>query len=789
MNIGRFIQPLDFNWKFFKGEQPNAWLKGYNDKHWRNVTLPHDWSVEEPFSKEHSSGTGYLPGGTGWYRNNFTFPQERKNSRVYLTFNGVYNNAQVWCNSYYLGKRPYGYSTFSYDITDFVYDRQENTIAVRVDHKQTADSRWYTGSGIYRNVYVTVTNAIHIDQYGVFSKTIAADETRATIEVDVAYLNESSDQANIEIVNCIKDFSGDVHGQVSTLEEIEPGKRSKLSQTLTIEEPKLWSPDCPALYRLETLLIQDGVIIDCLHTTIGIRTFAFSAKEGFFLNGENIKMKGVCVHHDAGGLGAAVPKKVWQRRLKLLKEMGCNAIRMSHNPPDPPLLDLCDELGFLVIDEAFDEWEGVKNKWSKGHNVYPPKHYGYYEEFPQWGEIDLKDMVLRDRNHPSIVMWSIGNEIDYPNDPYCHPYFKTMTGNNDKNKPAEERKYDPTKPNAERLVKISKRLVGYVKEVDPTRPVTAALAFPELSNITGLADTLDVVGYNYKEHLYQQDHQQYPDRIIIGSENSAGLSSWLAVQENDFISSQFIWVGFDFLGEAHGWPIRASQAGLLDLAGFKKTGYYHRQSLWSSEPMVHVTVRPSDQSSDAPHWNWNDHQTLQVLCFTNCQTAELFVNGKSLGDKEVTRMGEYLIWDVKYEAGVILVKAIDQTGQVHLKELKTTSKPKTLLAQVDRNELVANGLDIAHIEIQAVDQAGHPVYQANNYVKLSVNGPAEVIGLENGDVQDLDPYFSKERKLYNGKLLAYIRSKQEVSSDIIITAEADGLEPVEISITSVNAGN
>lgn len=787
--MGRHTELLNLNWKFLRGEEERAWYKGLDDSNWRNVTLPHDWSVEEPFSKEYSSGTGYLPGGIGWYRKKFLLPEDMKGKRVYITFEGVYNNSQVWCNSYYIGKRPYGYSTFTYDITDFITFGEENLISVKVNHKDIADSRWFTGSGIYRDVYLTITDQVHIDQYGVFVTTPQVTKEYADVSVNVRLTNETQTDESIDIKNTLVDADG--NAIVSTIESYEISAESELeaNQLLHVSNPHLWSPDTPYLYSVVTEIIKNGEIIDYIKTTTGIRWFEFDAEKGFFLNGINMKLKGVCIHHDAGALGAAVPQKVWERRLEAFKEMGSNAIRMSHNPPAPNLLDLCDQMGFLVIDEAFDEWEGVKNKWSTGHNVYPPKHFGYYEDFPQWSEIDMKEMVLRDRNHPSIIMWSIGNEIDYPNDPYCHPYFETMTGNNDANKPAAERKYDPNKPNAERLVTISKRLVKYVKECDTTRPVTAALAFPELSNLTGLSDTVDIVGYNYKEHLYEEDLKQYPDRVIYGSENGASMEAWLAVRDNDAMSAQFIWTGIDFLGEAKGWPIRASQAGFMDLAGFKKPNYFHRQSLWSTKPMAFLSVvRPEDVKSNhnprwyaSPHWNWNTGEQLQVLCYTNCDEAELFLNGKSLGSKHRGESDEFIRWEVMFEEGTIEVVAKHKSGKNVSYELITNSEPEKIDMSSDSLEMKANGLDIAHIEMEILDVNGKTVYLANNEISLSIEGPGEILGLENGNAQDLTPYSSKKRQVHNGKLLAYIRSTTK-AGEIIVTATSPGLPTASVII-------
>ncbi len=788
MNNTRIVRNLNQNWKFHRGDEPHAWYKGHDDANWRDITLPHDWSIEEPFSKEHSSGTGYVAGGIGWYRKKFMLSPELKGKRVYITFEGIYNHSQVWCNSYYIGKRPYGYSTFTYDITDFVSSERTNVISVKVNHKDVADSRWYTGSGIYRDVYLTITDPIHIDQYGVFVTTPEVSAEKATVAVNIQLNNETSKHENIQIRNTLFDQNGNTINTSSETKDI-PGETSlNMEQTIHVIEPNLWSPDHPYLYTVVTEITRNNLVIDNVTTMTGIRSFSFDPQKGFFLNNENMKIKGVCVHHDAGGLGAAVPQKVWVRRLKALKEMGCNAIRMSHNPPAPNLLDLCDSMGFLVMDEAFDEWEGVKNKWSTGHNVYPPKHYGYYEDFPQWAEIDLKEMVLRDRNHPSIILWSIGNEIDYPNDPYCHPYFEAMTGNNDANKPAAERVYDPDKPNAERLTTIAKRLVKYVKECDQTRPVTSALAFPELSNLTGYAQALDVVGYNYKEHLYQDDLNKYSDHVIYGSENSPSLDNWLKVRDNEAISAQFIWTGIDYLGEAKGWPVRAAQAGFLDLAGNKKASYYYRQSLWSNQPMAFLAVkRKDDPESDRnprwkgdPHWNWNDGEQLEVFCYTNCLEAELFLNDTSLGMKK-KNADSYIHWKVAFQQGVLKVVAKDHDGKQHVHQLFTASDPKKLDIDIDYPELKPDGQDITHLEMQITDENGNPVYHADNQIELLIDGPGEIIGMENGNAQDIQTYNANHRKAYHGKLVAFVRSKAEEGT-INVTMKSEGLDTAHISI-------
>lgn len=792
MNESRSKIWLNAEWCFNQGDVPQAWYKGYDDKAWREVTLPHDWAIEADFSKDYSSGSGYLPGGTGWYRKHIVLPDRLEGKRAYLTFEGVYNHSQVWVNSYYLGKRPYGYSTFTYEITDLLaYGGAVNTIAVKVNHAETADSRWYTGSGIYRDVYLTFTHDIHVGQYGVFASTAEISREGAELQVETRILNETGEAAEIRVRHTLVDEDGINAG--TSVELLPAAGGTELSQqVIQVKGPKLWSPEAPNLYTLITEIIWKGATVDEVRTPFGLRSIHFDPTEGFKLNGEALKIKGVCVHHDAGCLGAAVPGDVWVRRLRYLKEMGCNAIRMSHNPPAPVLLDLCDQMGFMVMDEAFDEWEGVKNKWSTGHNVYPPKHFGYYEDFPEWGITDIQEMVQRDRNHPSIIMWSIGNEVDYPNDPYCHPSFQTMTGNNDANKPAEERVYDPNKPNAERLAVIAGRLVQAVKVCDKTRPVTAALAYPELANLIGYSDTLDVVGYNYRESLYFKDRSAYPDRVLYGSENSPGLQEWLAVRDNPDICAQFIWTGIDYLGEAHGWPIRASQAGFMDLAGFPKPSYYYRQSLWSDTPMAYLAVRRAEEpgisdtggrSGGKPSWNWEPGERLIVDGYTNLAAAELYLNGKLLGGGRPDEGGELLLsWEVNFEPGTLLLTGKDGLGRTVKRELHTAAAPEQLRLTADTLQLRANLRDIVHVELEIVDSAGTSVYGAEVPVTVTVEGAGELLGLENGNVQDLEPYRSNTRNTHNGKLLAYIRAGA-VSGTIKVTAVTPGLPPAELEIS------
>ncbi len=753
-------QKIDLNWRFHLGDVPDADFMGFDDSGWRNVTLPHDWAVEHPFDKCHASGTGYLPGGTAWYRKRFVLGEDVKGKRVRLTFQGVYKHAKVWVNSNYLGFHAYGYTSFTYDMTEFVRPG-ENVIAVRVEHNEAADSRWYTGSGITRHVEIEISDPVCFADGGVFASTVSADAEKAVLRVRYETLGGDGAAFCLLTPDGQCAAKGRAEGEKGTAE-------------LIVEKPLLWSPDDPYLYVLEAQALLSGEVRDTEKIPFGIRAFRFDPEDGFFLNGENMKLKGVCVHHDAGCLGAAVPKNVWERRLRKFKAAGCNALRTAHNPPDPDLLDACDELGLLVMDEAFDEWEGTKNKWWQGHNVYPPKHFGYAEDFPQWHVSDLTSMVKRDRNHPSIVLWSIGNEIDYPNDPYVTPLFKEALGNNDANKPAAERIYDPRKPDAGRLAKVAKELTAIVHDLDDTRPVTSALSFPELSNHTGYADALDIVGYNYREQFYRDDHQTYPRRVIVGSENSHDPWAWYAVRDNAFMSAQFLWTGIDFLGECRGWPVRISQAGMLNLAGYEKPLYYQRKALWTDAPFVRIAA--GDGNAER-HGVWNEHFRWEgetgdkkiVSCYTNAKEVELFLNEQSLGKKQLTdEDGCRACWEVAYEPGTL--RAVIDGAEDAL----STVKPAAVLQlAADAASLPADGQSVVQVEICLLDEDGQPAQDET--LLCQPVGDITLLGIENGRPDDLTPYTENRRATLNGQAIAYLRAGTSPGKAVLHVRTASGL--------------
>lgn len=810
------IITLSDHCRFHLGDEPDAWQAWYDDTDWQEVTLPHDWSVTLPFDRNCSSGTGYLPGGIGWYRLHIKPDESWRGKQISICFDGVYKNSRIWCNSYYLGERPNGYISFSYDITEqFRYDA-DNIISVYVDHREIADSRWYTGSGITRKVTLRIEESIHPVENGIFFSTPQVNSEQAVCEITQELVNCTGQDNQVTVTSLLFAPDDTLISEQIAHQEIAAHDTCVTKVQSTVPHPCCWTPETPSLYTLKTYLsYKEGE--QPVHTLadtrkVGIRSLRFDADEGFFLNDVPYQFKGVCVHEDAGCFGNAVPAAVWHRRLAKLKAMGCNALRMSHNPHMPELYALCDALGFLVIDEAFDEWEGPKNKWSTGHNVYPPKHQGYYVNYPEWHEKDLTDMILRDRNHPSIVMWSIGNEIDYPNDPYCHPSFSTMTGNNDSNKPAAERMYNPSRPNAQRLAVLSRELCEIVHKADATHPVTLAAAFPELSAKLGFIDPLDVVGYNYKEHLYEEHHKAFPDKPFLGSENGHSLSAWKAVTDNAYISGQFLWTGIDYLGEAHGWPIHGSGAGLMTMAGFEKTGYYRRQSLWSSIPMIHLaTIAAEDscrtswgETSKQPIdcefapvsecWDYVQDEEVVVKCYTNLPQVELILNGKTLGTYDKDEEKDCILVTLPFAPGELKATGVGVHQRIS-DTLHSTGSPCQMSAEVYQPEKdtpaenltyvseLTNGRNLYQIAITLLDSNGHRSYQASSMLQVQVVG-GRLLGLENGDLADVTEYTANYRRAYHGELIAYVQADSDIPA--VVTISGEMLKTLAVTVPANN---
>ncbi len=726
------------DWKFIHADPKGAESPTFSDTTWRTLNLPHDWSIEGPFDQKWASCTAYLPAGIGWYRKSFTVPTDQSDKHISIYFEGIYEHSQVWLNGYLLGSRPWGYASFEYDLTPYLkFGDAPNVIAVRVDRSSIADTRWYPGAGIYRNVFLITTDKIHIPTNGTYITTHGSDIQIQTTVQDSQTGLAGAPRPSADLVTILHDAAGKELAR-SSQNAISPGASQTITQNLTANNPHLWSLSDPYLYEIESDIELNGKIVDVTHTPIGIRTIRFDPDQGFFLNDHPTKIKGVCLHQDIGALGVAVPVKIWEHRLELLKQLGCNAIRTSHNPPSPEFLDLCDRMGFLVMDEAFDEWTRGKKKWTNGHNQGQFSTDGYWQVFARWSDIDLADMIRRDRNHPSIILWSIGNEIDYPNDAYP--------------------------PNSPELPPIAERLVKVVKSLDTTRPVTAACAAPA-TNL--FLNDLDIDGYNYMEHLYAGDHTANPKRVMFGSENAHTLNAWLAVKDNDFISGQFLWTGADYLGEAPPWPAHASRSGLIDMANFPKPQYFLRQTLWAESPMVHLIAN-----------------RFGLVCYTNCDSVELFQNNTSLGEKPNTPNNNIIVWPLpKDRSPIKAVAKSKQNNQTVTDEVQIPGSPVGLTLLPGSTHLTANGQDIAPIELNIVDAAVVRVPVSTDAVTCAITGPAKILAIENGDITNHEERGAATHHAFNGRMLIYLQSEPH-PGEITLTVTAPGLKSDIVKLTA-----
>jgi beta-galactosidase len=789
---------------FFKGDVAGAQNVAFDDADWRRLNLPHDWSIAGPFSQDHPGGPGsaYLPAGVGWYRRRFHLTEQEQGKKVFVEFDGVYKNSDVWINGQHLGFHPYGYTSFHHDLTPYLNDGDaENVLAVRVDNSTQPDARWYTGSGIYRHVWLLVTDELHIAHWGTYVTTPVVSEL-AWVVIRTRVKNESATGRKVTLRATIADADGNVVGldeggkptSISRPHPLRAGAEHEVLQRIRVGRPRLWSVQDPYLYRVHSELLDGDEIVDDYITPFGIRTIYFDADRGFLLNGQRVKINGVCLHHNGGCLGAAVPERVWERRLELLKAMGCNAIRTSHYPPAPELLDLCDRMGFLVMDEAFDEWEEGKEA------------YGYHDYFAEWAMEDLQGMLRRDRNHPCVVLWSVGNEI-----------------------------LEQTRPEG---VTMLKQLVDVVHREDPTRPVTLAcdnIAAP-LPTTEPFIALLDVVGYNYvdrwgerAERYYGIDRQRYPQRKMIGSENVSvggvrgeyGLETtgdwrwppyharmlraellWKFTRSHDYVAGDFMWTGVDYLGEAR-WPHKHSSSGVLDLCGFPKDGYYFYQSQWTDEPMLHLF----------PHWTWpgREGEVIPVVCYTNCDSVELFVNGKSWGVKSfafahygfdqskswaeqrfappvrATTADLHLTWDVPYQPGTLRAVGKKDSEVACVQEIVTAGEPARIELVADREAIAADGRDVVHLAARVLDAAGNLAPAADNPIIFEVEGEGSVIGVDNGNPASHEPFQANHRQAFNGLCLAIVQATT-TPGEIRVTASAPGLDPGQASVQTRQVG-
>ena len=776
-------EKLNEDWRFLRidscwniHETPDMRNVDFDDSRWRRITLPHDWGIELSMSPDKGSCQGYLPGGVAWYRKDLSSQVLPSATRLFIYFEGVYNHSEVYLNGRLLGKRPSGFASFLYDLTPYLNAGGKNVLAVRVDHSQEADSRWYTGSGINRNVWLITAPDVHLAQWGTAYRLTRINGKKAEVEVDVETTDNRATQSPMTLQATVE--LSDANGKVVAKASTAIGPQQKKTVKLTVSNPQRWTLDQPYLYTLTTRLSNGDQSI----VKAGLRSLEFSPDRGFALNGQWMKVKGVCIHDDAGVLGTAVPAEVWRRRIRELKAIGTNAIRMSHNPHAPELYDICDEEGMLVMDEASDEWEFPKRKWLKGWNQGRPGFEGTYTYFEEWIDRDVADMVRRDRCHPSIFLWSIGNEVDYPNDPYSHPvldgdgtgFTQPMYGG-----------YKPEQPNAERIGRIAQRLAAIVKSIDASRPTTGALAGVVMSNETAYPDAIDVVGYNYTESRYDTDHQRYPKRVIYGSENRHDLDAWKAVRDKQHIFGQFLWTGIDYLGESGPWPARGSSAGLLDLAGQRKPNGWYRASLWSEQPVCYIGTsfishganeanrpqrrqRPRVSTYASDTWNYQEGDRVRIVCYTNGKNAQLLLNGKPVeGSFQRDEQTGVLYQDIDYQPGTLLCKA--DNGATY--QIKTSGQPYALRVTTD---------SVAHVFVEVVDADGNLVKNADHEVTLSVRG-ARLLGMENGNI--MDPTAAGRRtpnrlRVLNGCLVGYLQDLR--NGEITIQATTPFLKTGEL---------
>jgi len=785
---------------------------------WQSINLPHDWSIELSPDADLEGCTAYLPGGIGFYRKEFSLNLEA-DQVAFLVFDGIYNNAEISLNGTLLESHPYGYAPFYLDISEALSkDGEPNTLAIKVDKSRYADSRWYSGSGIYRKVDLQVKNKLHIPVWGTFVTTPRITQGQAEIAVEVRLKNLLKESEHVTLETHITNNSGEQMAATSQKVTIAADESTTLSQLLLVDNPDLWDLDTPTLYKAITVINSDGIAVDSVTTTFGIRSIRFDTQEGFFLNGKNLKIKGVCLHHDGGLVGAAVPEGVWRRRLQKLKDAGCNAIRISHNPGSQEFLNLCDEMGFLVQDEFFDEWDNPKDKrLNMNEKSVDSITRGYTEHFQEWAEIDLKNTVLAHRNHPAIIQWSIGNEIEwtYPRNGDATGFFNNMhwSGNYfwevPPNTPEQisaqlevlpKGKYD--------IGKTAQKLAAWTKELDTTRYVTANLILPSSSYESGYADVLDMVGFSYRRILYDYGHDNYPDKPVMGTENLAQWHEWKAVLERPFISGLFLWTGIDYLGESnHAWPNKGTNSGLLNLAGFEKPSYHMFKSLWNDAPHVYIATQDIDasiyklNSSGNPvekkkdgwktalwewhnvneHWNYEENQNIIVEVYSNCEEVELFLNEESLGLKKLADFEDNIYkWAVPFRAGTLVAKGT-KDGTLKEAQLKTASEATHIQLSTDKTVLKSDNYDVAHIIAQLVDDEGNLVKTENRRLTFSIDGEIKLLGTDTGSVENVQNYRSNSLVTDQGRCLLIVQSKGEQGT-AAISVLADDLQGEVLSI-------
>lgn len=799
-------------WRFHLGNpEGDASRQDFDDGAWRLLDLPHDWSIEGDFSADHPARKegGALPGGLGWYRKVFGASREWQGKKVFVDFDGVYMNSEVFVNGNSLGVRPYGYSSFRYDLTPYLKWGERNVLAVKVDNSTQPNSRWYSGSGIYRNVWLTVVEPVHVGHWGTFVTTPEVTGEKAVMEVRTMVKNDGQAGRRVGVVSTLLDARGRMVAGQSGFVDVPAGGCSEASHTLIMTAPELWSTEHPYLYKVRTELKVDGRSVDTYYTTTGVRHFKFDARTGFWLNGKHMKINGVCMHHDLGCLGAAVNVRAIKRQLEILKEMGCNGIRCTHNPPAPELLDLCDRMGFVVMDEAFDMWRIHKTA------------YDYACYFDRWHERDLADLVLRDRNHPCIFMWSVGNEVG---EQWRNAGRDTLSvedanillnfGRDESDLPRLEGTHVNTL--------LAAKLAGLVRRYDPTRPVLTGNNSGGKDNLLHKPEAgMDIIGYNYCVWDIPKVPKVFPGRPFLLTESISGLMTrgfyrmpsdsmyvwpmrgevrvpegsnhltsaydnchvpWgcsheagmRMVKNNDFISGQYVWTGFDYIGEPTPFPFpsRSSYFGIIDLAGFPKDVYYMYQSEWTEKTVLHLF----------PHWNWKEGQKVDLWVYYNqADEVELFVNGKSQGAKRKGRDDFHVAWRVRYEPGTVKAVSRKDGKEVLVREIHTAGVPARIRLTADRDTLCADGRDLAFVTVEVLDRDGNLCPEAENLVHFEVGGQVLIAGVDNGSPFSMERFKDTKRKAFFGKCLVVLQSNGK-AGHATLKAVSEGLDGAELKI-------
>ena len=773
-------QNLSRNWRFHLNDvEWGRWGK-IDYSSWRVLDLPHDWSIELPRDAKNVTGDsgGWFPMGVGWYQKPLEIKPEWRGRKIFIEFEGVYMNAMMWLNKHCLGRYPYGYTSFLHDLTPYIDWEGENSLKIFVDNSHQLNSRWYSGSGIYRPVWLIAAEPVHVAHWGINVTTPQVSTEAATVRICTQVENESDAEQTVRLKTRILAADGVTVASLDEESKISSGSKFEFEQEALVIGPKLWSPDSPHLYQVETEVSVEGKVTDTETTTFGIRSIAFSAEKGFLLNGVPVLLKGGCVHHDNGILGSASYTRSEERKVEIHKASGFNAIRCAHNPPAPAFLDACDRLGMLVIDEAFDCWREGKNNGD------------YHAVFDDWWQRDLDAMLYRDRNHPCVILWSTGNEV-VERDGYGEGY------------------------------ELARRLADHVRVVDPTRPVTAAICSSWRGDPWTIMDpsfaALDVGGYNYAWKEYRLDAARLPKRIMMGSESFAleAFDNWQSVEEIPAVIGDFVWTSLDYLGESGigrvhfegekfpflgGYPWHQANCGDLDLCGFKRPQSFYRDMLWHTDPRVYIAVHPiypDDKNpgvtlwgwQDVRHsWNWDGHEgeTFKVEIYSNCDEVELFLDDHSLGRKPCTRAERFRTdFGVAYHAGTLRAAGYVSGKLVTEQILSTTSAPARIRLTPDRAVIHADGTDLCYITVDVVDEAGRLNPTADNNIYFTAKGAGGILAVGSANPSSEEMFVGNQRKVYRGRGLVVVKAMDD-AGEIRLTAQSDGLNGSEIIIKTEN---